>query len=407
MRIVWATAMLLAATAGVAEAKTWRVKPGPNAQAQLQAALISAKPGDQVRLAKGRYDLNAGLSLDVDSVVIRGEGADKTVLNFAGQTQGAEGLLITSDRVLLRDFAVENSKGDGIKSKGADQITFRNLRVEWTRGPNTGNGAYGVYPVQSTNVLIEGVTVRGASDAGIYVGQSKNIVVRDNVAAFNVAGIEIENSYNADVYGNTATRNTAGILVFDLPGLPQQGGRDIRVFQNKIFQNDTPNFAPKGNIVGTVPTGVGVLVMANRNVHVFDNEISAHGTLNVMVVAYRDEIKDPAYNPLPRDIVVRDNLFGPAGFKPDGDLASLAAAGVPLPDILWDGATTFVAGGAPRTEPVRIDIRGNKRDDRKPVSTLSLGIEFAGGPISEAQPTPTIPPVTPIPEPAPVKLIQR
>jgi parallel beta-helix repeat protein len=405
--ILIAAAGAAMAVAGTAEAKTWRVKPGPDAQTQLQAALLSAKPGDVVSLAKGRFDLSGGLSLDIDDVVIRGDGADKTILDFTRQTQGAEGLLITSDRVLLRDFAVENAKGDGIKSKGADQITFRDLRVEWTGGPASGNGAYGVYPVQSTNVLIEGVTVKGASDAGIYVGQSRNIVVRDSVAMFNVAGIEIENSYDADVYGNTATRNTGGILIFDLPGLPQQGGRNIRVFKNVIQQNDTPNFAPKGNIVATVPTGTGVLVMANRNVHVFENQIGAHGTANVIVTAYRDEIKDGAYNPLPRKVAIRNNVFGPGGFKPAGDLAGLAAAGIVLPDILWDGATTYVAAGAPRSEPVRIDIRDNTRTDKAPVTTLTLGIDFAGGPFTEAQPSPVIPPVTPIAEPPPVKLVQR
>jgi hypothetical protein len=156
-----------------------------------------------------------------------------------------------------------------------------------------------------------------------------------------------------------------------------------------------------------VPSGTGVLVMANRNVHVFENEIGVHGTANVIVSAYRDEIKDPAYNPLPRDIVIRNNTFGPTGFKPDGDLSALAAAGIGLPDILWDGATTYVAGGAPRTEPVRLDIRDNVRKDKTTVTVLSLGVELAGGPLTEAQPVPAIPPVTPIPEPAPVKLVQK
>ena len=118
---------------------------------------------------------------------------------------------------MLQDFAVEDSKGDGIKSKGSDQITFRKLRVEWTSGPDAKNGAYGVYPVSSKNVLIDGVTVKGASDAGIYVGQCENIVVRNSSAEFNVAGIEIENSFNADVYKNIATHNTGGILVSTCP----------------------------------------------------------------------------------------------------------------------------------------------------------------------------------------------
>ncbi|MCP5972769.1 right-handed parallel beta-helix repeat-containing protein, partial [Klebsiella pneumoniae] len=83
---------------------------------------------------------------------------------------------------------------------------------------------------ESENVLIDSVLVIGASDAGIYVGQSRNIIVRDSIARFNVAGIEIENSFNADVHDNVATKNTGGILVFDLPNLPQQGGHNVRVF---------------------------------------------------------------------------------------------------------------------------------------------------------------------------------
>ena len=201
------------------------------------------------------------------------------MLSFKGQKGAGEGLLITSDRVTVRDFGVEDTKGDGIKSKGADEISFVNVRVEWTGGPKETNGAYGVYPVSSTNVLIDKVVVRGASDAGIYVGQSQAISSsRTARAEFNVAGIEIENSMNADVFDNVATRNTGGILVFDLPNLPQMGGHSTRVFRNRVVDNDTPNFAPKGNIVANVPMGTGVMIMANRNVHVFENEIDGNAS---------------------------------------------------------------------------------------------------------------------------------
>src|SRR6185295_18263305 len=157
-----------------------------------------------------------------------------------------------SDRVTVRDFTMRNPKGNGVKSKDADQISMVSLRVEWPAGPKETNGAYGVYPVSSTNVLIDRVTVSGASDAGIYVGQSRNVVVRNSRAEFNVAGIEIENSFNADVHDNVATHNAGGILVFDLPGLPQMGGHSTRVFHNEVVDNDTPNFAPKGNTVAGV-----------------------------------------------------------------------------------------------------------------------------------------------------------
>ena len=340
-----ATTVLVLSTmlisAGTAIAADHRVEPGEGANERLVEALILAEPGDTVTIAAGRYDLTDGLSLDVDNVTVRGEGADRTVLSFKGQTGAGEGLLVTSDKVILRDFAVEDTKGDGIKSKGSDEITFRDLRVEWTNGPHEENGAYGVYPVSSKNVLIDSVLVRGASDAGIYVGQSEDIIVRNSTAEYNVAGIEIENSFRADVYGNTATHNTGGILIFDLPNLPVQGGHDIRVFDNDVVDNDTANFAPEGNIVGIVPKGMGIMVMANRNVHVFGNRLSGNGTTHVLIAAYPNDYDDDKYMFVPRGVYVHDNEYGEGGFAPDGEVGKIVTdvIGEPVPDIVWDGVT--------------------------------------------------------------------
>ena len=88
--------------------------------------------------------------------------------------------------------------------KGVDGISFIRVRTEWTGGVSSDNGAYGLYPVESKNVLIDSCVAIGASDAGIYVGQSENIIVKNSRAEFNVAGIEIENSYYADVFDNHA-----------------------------------------------------------------------------------------------------------------------------------------------------------------------------------------------------------
>ena len=343
----------------------------PVNQERLEA-LILAEPGDVVQLGAGTWKLTDGLSLDVDNVTLRGAGTGEggSILDFSGQQGAGEGLLVTSDDVLLANFAVLNTRGDGIKSKGADRIVYNELRVEWTAGPKETNGAYGIYPVESQDVLIDSVYVRGASDAGIYVGQSRNIVVRDSIATENVAGIEIENCFDADVHDNIATKNTGGILVFDLPNLPQQGGHNVRVFDNVVSDNSTPNFAPKGNIVASVPTGTGVLVMANRNVEVFDNVFEDNGTANVMIVGYRYDQKDPKYQPLPRQIVVRDNAHGKAGFAPAfaGGAEIAAAMGGAIPPVLWDGAGDAIV-----------------LDD---VGVLSLGLPDVTTPQSEAKPVP-------------------
>src|SRR5690606_12102352 len=131
----------------------------------------------------------------------------ETVISFAGQVDGAQGLLVTADGFTAEDLAVMDTAGDGIKVEGGARVIVRRVRVEWSGTPSQDNGAYGLYPVQCTDVLIEDSLVRGASDAGIYVGQSERIVVRRNRVERNVAGIEIENSFDADVFENTATEN--------------------------------------------------------------------------------------------------------------------------------------------------------------------------------------------------------
>lgn len=309
-------------------------------QENLQEALILAEPGSTIQLPAGRFELKTALSLDVPNITVRGAGMDQTVLSFAGQVSGSEGLLVTSDGVWLEGFAVEDTPGDGIKAKGVDQISFKDIRVEWTRGPHAENGAYGLYPVESKNVLIDGALVKGASDAGIYVGQSQHIIVRNSRAEYNVAGIEIENSYYADVFGNVAMHNTGGILVFDLPNLPQMGGHSVRVFNNRSVNNDTANFAPEGNIVATVPKGTGLLIMANHNIEVFDNDFADNASVNVLLAAYPREYNDDGYNPLPRGIYIHSNRYGRAGWEPDKAVAELIApaTGLPIPDIVWDGA---------------------------------------------------------------------
>lgn len=349
--------------------RTIHIAPGPDVQTTLQEALILAKPGTTIQLAAGTYEFELGLSLDVDKVTLRGEGMEKTILDFKKQTAGSEGLFVTSDHVLLEDFTIQDTKGNAMKSQGADNIIIRRVRGQWTGGPKETNGAYGLYPVSSTNVLVEDCVAIGASDAGIYVGQSKNVIVRNCRAEFNVAGIEIENCHVADVYGCTATNNTGGILAFDLPDLPQQRGRDIRILNNKVFDNNTPNFAPKGNIVANVPAGTGIMIMANSNVEIFENEIRDHGTCNVMIVSYqstRIPIKDPNYYPYAEGVHIHHNVFGRAGYSPGGELgAGLALlVGSPIPDIIWDGIVNeakLVDGQVPPES--RIYIRDNQKTD--------------------------------------------
>jgi parallel beta-helix repeat protein len=323
-------------------ARVVTIHPGPNVQEETQTALIQAKPGTVIQLEEGTYEFTQGLSLAIEGVTVRGKGMDKTTLSFKKQAAGSAGLMVTRGKFLLEDLSMDDAKGDAVKVNDADGVTFRRVRAQWTGGSKETNGAYGLYPVQCKNVLIEECVAIAASDAGIYVGQSTNVIVRKCRAEGNVAGIEIENTTDADVYDNVATNNAGGLLVFDLPGLPVKNGKRVRVFHNEVFANNHVNFAPKGNTVATVPSGTGLMVMATDQVEVFGNTVKDNQTHGLLIVSFYttgQELKDKEYDPIPEAVYVHDNTFTGCGTNPGGAKADLLVAllGKPLPDMLYDG----------------------------------------------------------------------
>ena len=308
----------------------------------LQMQLIKAQSGDIINIPAGTHSFTRSLSLNVSGVTLRGAGIDETILSFKNQVQGAEGLLVTADDFIMEDMAIEDTIGDALKINQSTNVTLRRIRTEWTNGPDSENGAYGIYPVQSKNILIEDSVAIGASDAGIYVGQSSQIIVRNSRAQYNVAGIEIENSTQPDVYNNIATNNTGGILVFDLPNLPIQGGQATRVFNNLIFENNTANFAPAGNIVANVPTGTGLMILANDNIEIFENQFTDNQNVNIMIYSYvlsGRTVTDSTYDAYPEQIYIRDNEFIGGGTAAHHSmLIPLAkATGKVIPNVVWGG----------------------------------------------------------------------
>ena len=290
-------------------------------QTTLMEQLIDAQPGDVIEIPAGVFSFDRSLSLTVDGVTIRGAGMDETILSFANQTSGAEGLLVTASDFTLEDLAIEDTRGDALKINEGENIIIRRVRTEWTNGPDTDNGAYGIYPVQTTNTLVEGVVAIGASDAGIYVGQSRNVIVRDSRAEFNVAGIEIENTIGADVYNNVATNNTGGILVFNMPNLPQPG-YGTRVYDNQVFENNTRNFGHPGTPVASVPAGSGIVINSNDQVEIFNNDIRDHRTANIIIssvysTGFSDIGVQEDFDPYPETIWISANRLREGGGNTD------------------------------------------------------------------------------------------
>lgn len=357
----------------------------PGYEEVLMAQLLDAQPGDVITIPEGKFPITRSLSLTVDGVTIRGAGMDKSILSFKGQVSGAEGLLVTASDFTIEGLAIEDTIGDALKISEGNNITIRGVRTEWTDGYKTENGAYGIYPVQTTNVLMEDNVAIGASDAGIYVGQSANVIVRRNRAEWNVAGIEIENTIDADVYENVATNNTGGILVFNMPNLPQLGER-TRVFNNRVVDNNTENFGHEGTPVASVPAGSGIVITSNDKVEVFDNEIRNNQTANIIISSvfstnYSGLSAQPNYDPYPEGIYIYGNTLEGGGDSPDGlDLKTLKTMmfGIngSFPDVLWDG---FV-------NPDKLVNGKLPVDQRICIEASSVGIINVDGPNEFANP---------------------
>jgi parallel beta-helix repeat protein len=334
------------------------VEPGDDARADLQTAFIEIDAGGTVCLAAGTYDLDTEIALDAANVTIRGAGEALTILDFATQDVGANGIQVTSDGVTLEDFTVLNTPGDGIRVLDVDGITFQRVTVGWDAVASVENGAYGIYPVGCSDVVVTDCTVYGARDAGVYIGQSTDITVSGNEVYGNVAGIEIENSTVAEVFDNHAHDNTAGVLVFNLPDLPVQDGRDTVLRDNVLENNNLDNFAEPGTIVAGVPVGLGIMILAADDTTIRDNTIRGNITTGVLVISYTDLTvgpqDDPDFDPWSEGTCIRENTFATNGTDPQGAFADLIPV-VPSPDIVWDGC--------PDADPTKISLWENIADD--------------------------------------------
>jgi parallel beta-helix repeat protein len=300
----------------------------------------------------GIYDIESELSLTVNQVTLRGNPKDReaVVLEYKNQKEGKDAVSVTSSDFTIEHLTLRNSHGNSIVVKGAERPTFRDLKVYWDAGSITDNGAYAVYPLSSTDVLIEDCEVVGAADAGIYVGQSKRIIVRNNVVRSNVAGIEIENSDDALVTGNHTIDNTCGILVFVMPNLEKKDGARTIVEKNVIESNNRANFGEKGTTVSFVPAGLGILTLANDGTEVRDNDIKDNNSTGVLSVSFgtyalicqatggeKCNPEDKGTDPDASLTYVHDNTFTNNGTKPDEVVKTLFPMINPIENVLWDG----------------------------------------------------------------------
>ena len=312
--------------------QTITVKAGES----IQAAVDRARPGDVIEVMPGIY--KEEVKVDLDNITIRGvtsqippsdsAGIVKRPV-FDGENKLSDGVLASGSSFVLENIDLRDYTANGVVAQHARNVTFRNLKIEHT-------GLYGVYPVSCTGVKIENCVATGIADAALYVGQSRDIIVRDSEAHDNVTGIEIENSVNAVVENNNVHDNTGGILVFILPNNPSKVGRNCIVRNNRVINNNHVNFANPNSIVANVPPGTGVMIMAADNTEVTGNEIRNNDCYGVAVFSLEVAFeKGTAFDvgPTPENNWIHGNTYSDNGHNPAG---AVKRAGLKGADLVWD-----------------------------------------------------------------------
>ncbi|HEY7180789.1 MAG TPA: parallel beta-helix domain-containing protein [Blastocatellia bacterium] len=302
-----------------------RINPGES----IQAALDRCVPGDTIEIRPGSY--NETLLVDVNNITIRGlkENDQRPILD--GQNKLTDAVIGSSHNFTIENMVIKDYVNNGVTVHGGQNATFRDLEIH-------NSGLYGVYPVECRGVLVERVLATGIKDAAIYVGQSRDIIVRDSEVRSNVTGIEIENSVHALVENNYAHDNTGGILVFLLPNNPSKVGSDTTVRNNRIINNNHSNFGDPTSVVGKVQPGTGMLIMAADRTIVTENEIRGNDSFGVAVIGLAAAFpkgKSFDVGAIPEGNRIFNNKISENGHNPGGLVKQMGAINV---DIIWDGS---------------------------------------------------------------------
>ncbi len=369
------------------------LKFAPGEEQKLQDAVNSLTGCANIELAAGTFNFSNALTIRQAGVTLSGAGkgakgeatggAASTVLVFTTAATNTNGVDAVGDKFVIRDLAIWNAKKDGLRVESSKNVKIQRIRTEWANENDVTNGAYGIYPVKSEDVLIEESEAYNAADAGIYVGQTQRTIVRKNIAKQNVAGIEIENTKFADVYENIAEDNTCGLVVFDLPGNPI-AGTDVRIHANTVKKNNRANFASNSgssSTVSQVPAGTGTFILASRRVELFGNTWADNNTGDVAVLSGLAIEPDPTKwaagggNFGSKDIYIHDNKFeAGSGDSIDNGTPDPAARplGVLLAALYAHGAGT---AGITRVEPVIWDGLDPDPTETTPANDINLCVK--------------------------------
>jgi len=326
-----------------AAAKTLVVHPGES----IQAAVDRAGSGDRVLVLAGTY--REAVVVNRDGITLESKGA--TLVNPGAQALGIAFAPPHADRTTClgsRSGRLQGATARGFTVRGFRIGIFFLCAENVVAEENTtvDNTVYGVFPSHVVGGRISRNHASGANDTGIYIGQSRNVRVEDNVAQDNTSGFEVENSSGVTVRRNLATGNTAGFLTFTLPDLdvPVNSGNTIEDNVSAFNNRDACTPGEDVDIVCLVPSGTGILAIAVQGNVIRRNLVVGNRSFGIALADYCSSAPDPrcgnppdpslGIDPLPNGNRISDNVAVKNGGNPDTSRIPAAFAS----DLFWTGA---------------------------------------------------------------------
>ena len=292
-------------------------------QREIQGQIYAAKKGDTIKLPEGRLALIRSLSISGQSgITFLGKGKNKTILTFATQEEGLEGLKVFNCQdIRLEGFSIEDSWGDALIVQNVEGITIKNVKTSWPKNSGKKKNDHGIIAIKSNRLMLDSCEASGALNAGIFVKQSRNLIIKDAHVSLNVTGISVVNSSNIEIHHSLIEQNSLGITLENLPGLLVMG-EGAKIYKNQINNNGLKNFSPSTYFSHSFPEGSGLIVMAYHKAEIYENEIVNNKAIGAFVLSFLSAKLDGGH---PEDIAEsfvisqdraaysfeRDSLFNP------------------------------------------------------------------------------------------------
>jgi len=263
------------------------------------------------------------------------------------------------DGLEINGFTVEGFSNNGIWLRHVNNFTIQN-------NTTINNLENGIWPTLSANGLVKKNLSYGSQDSALWVEGSENVRVVNNEFHHSPTGLEITVSKEITAEENEVHNNTVGIGLYHpaaagLPPLqPISDNGYWHITNNHVYDNNEPSTAP-GGMAAQIPEGGGILLLGVDHVDVQNNHVENNDFFGVAMIDYCTAVSgsdfDCARNPpdvsdtAPDfDSVISNSLDQNGTNAPPGPFQSIAA------DLVYLGGVTSTGNCASGNNGTTVEL---------------------------------------------------